>query len=157
MIIIRLWHKDLIPYLDKQRLVAQWRECCCIAKNIANNGTPNHILVNKIMDYPLNHFYNYTSLVLDEFVNRGYKYNNDSYTKFVCNLDKVIGYENYELYNYYRPVDYNELFKDWHNDRYLKQCLYNLEEKALCQGIPKNEWDIIYNKFKGDYDLCQIK
>ena len=99
------------------------------------------------MDYPLNHFYNYTSLVLDEFVNRGYKYNNDSYTKFVCNLDKVIGYENYELYNYYRPVDYNELFKNWHNVRYLRQCLYNLQEKYDCGGISKEEWYNIERNF----------
>ena len=41
---MRLWHKDLIPYLPKQQLISQWRECCCIAKNIADNGTPNHLL-----------------------------------------------------------------------------------------------------------------
>ena len=151
---MRLWHKDLISYLPHLQLVSQWRECCCIAKNIANNGTPNHLLVNKIMDYPLNHFYNYTSLVLDEFVNRGYKYNNDSYTQFVCNLDKVIGYENYELYNYYRPVDYNELFKNWHNNRYLRQCLFNLQEKADCNGITIDEWQRIKDKFG---DICNEK
>lgn len=47
---MRLWHKDLIPYLLKLQLLSQWRECCAICSNIANKGTPNHILVNKIMD-----------------------------------------------------------------------------------------------------------
>lgn len=28
---MRLWHKDLIHYLPRQQLIAQWRECCAIA------------------------------------------------------------------------------------------------------------------------------
>ena len=48
---MRLWCKDLIPYLPKLQLLSQWRECCAICSNIANKGTSNHILVNKIMNY----------------------------------------------------------------------------------------------------------
>ena len=144
---MRLWHYKLIPYLPQKQLIAQWRECCCIAKNIADKGTPNHILVNKILNYSFRHFYSYARLVCDELIERRYKYD---WTKFTNWFDKI----NYRECHY---IDESEIFKDWHNTRYLKQCLYNLEEKALCQGIPKNEWDIIYNKFKGDYDLCQIK
>ena len=140
---MRLWHKDLIPYLPKRQLTGQWRECCCIAKSIHDKGTPNHILVNKIMDYPIDHFYIYTSMVADEMEKRGYKCNWDKFHKW---LQKDV-----------TCTTINSLFEFWHNKRYLKQCLFNLEEKALCQGISKNEWDIIYNRFKGDYDLCQIK
>lgn len=64
---MRLWHKDLIQILPKNQLLSQWRECCCIARNIAVNGTPNHILVNKIMDYGIAHFYSYTKLVYLEW------------------------------------------------------------------------------------------
>ena len=39
---MRLWHKDLIDVLPRQQLISQWREICCIAKNIAEKGTPNH-------------------------------------------------------------------------------------------------------------------
>ena len=46
---MRLWHKDLIPYLPRQQLLGQWRECCCIAKSIHDKGSPNHLLVNKII------------------------------------------------------------------------------------------------------------
>ena len=53
---MRLWHKELIPYLPRQQLLGQWRECCAIAKSIAETGTPNHVLVNKIMEYPKPHF-----------------------------------------------------------------------------------------------------
>ena len=49
---MRCWHKDLISVLPKQQLLGQWRECCLIAKNIAEQGTPNHILVNRIFNYP---------------------------------------------------------------------------------------------------------
>ena len=49
---MRLWHKDLIDVLPNGQLLGQWRECCAIARNIKAKGTPNHLLVNKIMDYP---------------------------------------------------------------------------------------------------------
>ncbi|HBH2946574.1 TPA: hypothetical protein KRQ56_003775, partial [Clostridioides difficile] len=42
---------------------------------------------------------------------------------------------------------------DWHNKMYLKQCLYNLEEKATCGGIPINEWNILLCKYSKDYEL----
>jgi uncharacterized protein (TIGR02328 family) len=32
---MRLWHKDLISVLPRQQLLGQWRECCLIARNIA--------------------------------------------------------------------------------------------------------------------------
>ena len=52
---MRLWHKDLIKVLPNNQLIGQWRECCAIAVNIKNKGFPNHILVNRIMDYKRSH------------------------------------------------------------------------------------------------------
>lgn len=48
---------------------------------------------------------------------------------------------------HHKVLTLEELFKDWHNDRYLKQCLLNLQEKYDCGGITQEEWDKIYNKF----------
>lgn len=123
---MRLWHKALIPVLPRQQLLGQWRECCLITKNIYTKGTPNHILVNKIMDYNLNHFYSYCQLVCIEMETRGYR----------SDFSKL------ELYipDDYEPVDFNELFNGWHNDRYLRQCCYNLQEKYDCGGITEEEW-----------------
>jgi len=70
---MRLWHKDLISVLPDKQLLGQWRECCAIASNIANKGTPNHLLVNKIMDYPIEHFRYYGFTVYIEMCNRGFK------------------------------------------------------------------------------------
>lgn len=133
---MRLWHKDLISVLPKQQLLAQWRECCCIARNISVNGTPNHILVNKIMDYPLSHFEAYSMWIYHEMQNRGYKVNKNRFYKWFPNIDKQV-------------IAYYEMFSDWHNDRYLTQCYYNLQEKRDCGGIPDDEW----NKVAQAYNL----
>ena len=52
-------------------------------------------------------------------------------------------------------IPFDELFKGWHNKRYLRECLFNLEEKAMCNGIPKDEWKIIYDKFGKEFDLWE--
>ena len=134
---MRLWHKSLIPFLPRLQLVSQWRECCCIAKSIAEKGTPNHILVNKIIDYPIDHFMQYCNLVSKEMHDRGYKCNTSRLTKWT-----------HKLTDTYRYIKNDDLFESWHDDIYLRQCLYNLEEKALCGGIPFEEWHKIYEAFK---------
>lgn len=129
---MRCWSKDLIPYLPRQQLLGQWRECCLIAKNIAEKGTPNHILVNKIMDYPIEHFWAYTVEVRIEMEHRGYRYD----------FHRIEKYRPKD----FAPVPVRFIFVDWHNTRYLKQCMYNLEEKHDCQGITDDEW---YRLVKG--------
>lgn len=136
---MRLWHKDLLSVLPRLQLVSQYRECCCIAKSIAEKGTPNHILVNRIMDYPLNHFVVYTAHVIVEMERRGYKVNHERFWGWIGATDWIPA-----------ESDGRELFADWHSDRYLRQCLLNLQEKFDCGGIPADEWQRIYEKFK-DY------
>ena len=132
---MRLWHKDLIPYLPRQQLLGQWRECCAIAKHIYDTGLPNHILVNRILYYFPEHFDVYADLVRTEMLSRGYK----------CDWDKFYKYRH--CFSRGRMISSHECFNDWHNDRYLRQCLYNLQEKYDCGGISEEEWDKITNKF----------
>ena len=134
---MRCWHKQLLPYLPRQQLIAQWRECCLIAKNLVEAGTPNHILVNRVMQYPPEHFELYCIYVHTEMTTRNYQ----------CNYDKILKYFQ-KMAPIGEPPRFAELFSDWHNDTYLRQCLYNLEEKAICGGIPAGEWQQIYNEFK---------
>lgn len=68
---MRLWHYKLIPYLPRQQLLGQWRECCLIAKNLEEHGTPNHILVNPVINYPPVEFLAYWILVGKEMEMRG--------------------------------------------------------------------------------------
>ena len=134
---MRLWHKDLIPVLPKQQLLGQWRECCLIAKNIAEKGTPNHLLVNKIMDYPIDHFCTYCTLICIEMESRGYRADFSRLEKWLLQITTD-----------FEAIPYKELFKGWHNDRYLTQCYCNLQEKHDCAGISTEEWhkvDMMYN------------
>ena len=63
---MRLWEKNLIEVLPREQLVAQWRELSAIAGAIQKNGTPNHILVNFVLDYDFDNFISYAQLVRDE-------------------------------------------------------------------------------------------
>lgn len=129
---MRLWHKDLLTVLPSQQLVSQWRECCAIARNVAMVGTPNHILVNKVIDYPISHFYTYSNLVLEEMYKRGFSTTITAKNKFDDYIKKIDK-------NYEDQVSFESLFLNWHNDRYFWQCLYNLEEKYDCGGITEEE------------------
>ena len=128
---MRLWHKDLIPVLPRQQLLGQWRECCLIAKNIKEKGTPNHLLVNKIMDYPLGHFWEYGFLIMKEMERRGYK----------CDFDKFEQWFD-KPWALITPIS-SELFDGWHNDRYFNQCYFNLQEKFDCGGIGICEYEVL--------------
>ena len=147
---MRVWHTSLIPVLPRQQLISQYRECCSIMKSIAEKGTPNHILVNKVMDYPLAHFAAYTSLILKEMKKRGYKTRADAIERFCSNYEKVTERHPQEDADYFLDhygggniftSDYEDLH--WHDKRYYIQCLYNLQEKYDCGGISEDEWEKI--------------
>jgi uncharacterized protein (TIGR02328 family) len=140
---MRLWHKDLIEVLPRQQLLGQWRECCLIAKSVKEKGTSNHILVNRVMNYPIVHFYFYGVAVYNEMYKRGYRADFERFKQHF-NAD--------ELYSY-QESEYSHQFENWHDDRYLRECLCNLEEKAICGGIPYDEWRKIYETYGKRFDL----
>lgn len=151
---MRLWHRDLIPYLPKQQLLGQWRELCCIGGLLAVDHTPNHILVNPVTDYPPEHFEAFCNLVIKEMNNHNLDINNTVLRKLQDNVRAWRLYLNQELPFDYVDRDWNidlgeDIYFDWHNNRYLKQCYYNLEEKYDRGGIPDDEWMRIFANFGG--------
>ena len=114
---MRLWHYKLIPVLPKEMLVSQWRECIAI-KRQWEKGTLKHRLVSYVMDHPKYVFRNYILDVVGEMNNRNIKYQEEY-------LKELMDFSNNE------ELSFNELFACYpeHNDRYLKQCYYNLQEK----------------------------
>ena len=132
---MRLWHTSLIPVLPKEHLVAQWRECSAIAGAIQKNGTPNHVLVNFILDYDFDHFISYAYYIRQEMTRRGYRTMNSVWEKIIA-LNPV-----WELI----PIE--EVYKNKMNDFYLTVCYYNLYEKYDC-GMFDNfdEIKAIYRK-----------
>lgn len=125
---MRLWHKNLIEALPREQLVAQWRECSAIAGNIQTKGTPNHILVNKVLDYDFNHFITYAKLVRAEMTKRGYRTMDSVWNKIVA------------LKPDWKEVQFWELYFNWMDDEYETICYYNLMEKYRCGGISKEDW-----------------
>jgi len=124
---MRLWHKYLIDVLPRQQLMGQWRECCLIARQINVLGRPNHILVNRIMDYDIKHFIAYGRAIYHEMKRRGYK----------CDFNKFMRYfPDQEIVE----SDLSQLFPDWHDSTYLYICYYNLLEKYKCGAIQYEEW-----------------
>lgn len=65
---------------------------------------------------------------------RGYKTMNSVWEKIISVIDTDFNI---------LPIE--ELFPNWHNERYYKQCYYNLEEKFDCGGLSNSEWEKIRN------------
>lgn len=130
---MRLWHKDLIEVLPREQLVAQWRELSAIAGSIQKKGTPNHILVNFVLDYDFKHFVSYAYYVRQEMSRRGYKTTNTVWEKIESLLtDK----ENY-------LIDFHSIYREKMTPEYLEICYYNLKEKWLCGGINDKDFTLI--------------
>ncbi|MER1958463.1 MAG: pyrimidine dimer DNA glycosylase/endonuclease V [Solibacillus sp.] len=109
---MRLWHFELIPYLPKSQLLAQWREL-----NSIYAKENRHVLINYIYEYPKSELSIYTALVLEEMKKRGVN---------IRTVDK--------MNRYFEGVDVLENdtpYKRHHNDDYLTICYYNLYEKFI--------------------------
>ena len=126
MIITRLWHKDIIKFLPKSQLIAQWREL-----NSIYAKQDNHILINYIYNYPKFYLYSYSQIVIKEMTNRGYK------------INKWDNYNNY-FEDCAKDIWINELAFNEHNEQYFMICYYNLMEKFI-RG-QKNFSDEIWDK-----------
>lgn len=113
---MRLWHYELIPYLPKSQLLAQWRELNSIFVK-----EDKHILINYIYEYPKDDLLVYSVMVMAEMQKRGYKINTSNYNNYFSRFDVIKTMK--KIDSNYKP------FKNHHNFRYLQQCFYNLEEK----------------------------
>lgn len=134
---MRIWHKEMVRMLPDKQLLGQWRELCAIASNIKNKGTPNHLLVNKVTQFPESHLYTFASMVFEELLKRGFSLNWQAFERHLQDKTQI------------HFVSFEDLFNTqdlhWHTPRYFWQCYYNLEEKFDCGGIKPAEWVAIYN------------
>lgn len=129
---MRLWHVNLIKVLPREQLVAQWREISACVGSIQKKGTPNHILVNFIIDYDFDHLISYAYYVREEMTRRGYRTMNSVWEKIVS------------LKPDYTILPLKEVYARKMDTLYLNICYYNLYEKYLCGGIKQEDWDKIY-------------
>ena len=127
---MRLWHELLIPYLPRQQLLGQHRECCALRGN--GWGKP-HSVVNYVFKYSRAKLALYHLEVLFEMQRRGYnvdqRWLNLEYRGKSCAPDTMeevaLAMHDCELDVWMRPV-YAE-----HNAEYMRECLLNLREKGI--------------------------
>ena len=137
---MRLWHYELIPYLPRQQLLAQWRELNSIF--VKKN---RHILINYVYDYETCDLVTYSNYVMGEMLKRKYKFDSKNFDYFFKRehlqikkgdlLDGIFAgilmpifpleYVKKELPERYKT------FKNHHNEEYLKICCWNLYEKYI--------------------------
>ena len=126
---MRLWHIELIQVLPKLQLLGQWRELCAIAKKINQDGTPGHMLVDWITEYPPEHLDVYACVVAGEMRARGYNCDTERYWKWrTSNGILQFGMR---------------VFEGKMGNRYLMQCFCNLQEKFDCGGVAFDEFENI--------------
>lgn len=125
---MRLWHYKLIPVLPNKMLVSQWRECIAI-KRQWEKGTLKHRLVSYVCNRPMAKevFIQYVLMVVEEMNNRNINYQ-QKYLREILDFTNGFGYYNCKIL-------YSE-----HNNRYLKQCFYNLQEKYDRGIVTEEEW-----------------
>lgn len=133
-IIIRLWHTSLIPVLPREQLVAQWRELSAIAGAIQKNGTPNHGLVNFVLNYDYDHFISYAYYIRQEMTKRSYRTMNSVWDKIVA------------LKPTWQKLPVEKVYCEKMNEAYWQICYYNLYEKYLCNLISATDWRNIENE-----------
>ena len=130
---MRLWDYRLLKVLPNRFIVSQWRECIAI-KRQWEKGTLKHRLVSYVDNYNKQYFLNYLYRVMDAMYDRKIKFQ----SKF---------YDEIRDFCWNGVFVSNNLMYQEHDDRYLKQCLYNLQEKVDRGIITPQEWQLIYDNF----------
>lgn len=134
---MRLWHKDLIPYLPELQFRGQLRELVLIMHQWRDKGKTNHLLINKVMDYSkrdlVAYFLEYEAQYHRRYGRWLNKYSGD-FIRFYDENEKLSGYDG------------------WHNKEYLRVCMANLLEKHHF-GIGKSritdeEWQVLLDGYK---------
>ena len=137
---MKIWHKNLISVLPRTQLMQQLKDCIRIAqlKMQYGNITAEDVRGSypystlRINEYDINNILAYTKLVCEEIQKRNYipKDKTMQELKHIYALDVLTNTSEQAYLN----ISYDDIFKGWHNDRYLRQC-YNLLEEMYDCGV----------------------
>lgn len=138
---MRLWHYELLPYLPDAQFKGQLRELVAIMHDWRDKGQTNHLLINRVMDYPKRDLFEYYLWYEEEYEKRYDKELLAYYSEFCrfCENEPP-------LHIPYRP------YYNWHNTEYLRVCMANLYEKwKFGKGksrITDEEWEKLCDGYK---------
>ena len=141
---MRLWHQSLIPYLDRQRLLSQHRECAALR---GKGWGKKHSVVDYVFTHEPNKLVAYHYLVMNEMGRRGY--HPDPIWRNVNWRGSDIQYSNEDAWNEHENfvkhliycMDSDALIYPEHNDDYLRECIALLKEKQAPLDWEKVEQD----------------
>lgn len=119
---MRLWHYELLPYLPDAQFKGQLRELVAIMHDWRDKEKTNHLLINRVMEYPKNDLVRY-------FLEYDIHYHK-RYGKY---LDEIT----VEFLKFNDGGKNNGIFEGWHNKEYLRSNMANLWEKHY-MGIGKS-------------------
>ena len=116
---MRLWHDQLIPFLPRQQLLGQHRECCALR---GNGWGRKHATVDYVFRHSPAFLVAYHFQVMAEMDVRGYKHAKE--------WDKP-------SYRGAKCLPWEELIVEFamryleHDKTYLEECLENLRKKGI--------------------------
>jgi uncharacterized protein (TIGR02328 family) len=134
---VRIWHVELIPFLPKGQLLSQKRECDLMLKDYLEGKKTNHILINYVWEYDIEHLVKYYILLEREFTKRGYKFKRNYVDTIIFEITCKKGkFETFGLIPFFMH----------HNNLYLITCFWNLREKyyAHQKDFSSSEYQALY-------------
>ena len=127
---MRLWHQLLLPYLDRQRLLGQHRECCALR---GKGWGKKHSVVDYVFTRDPALLVAYHGLVMDEMERRGYHpdriWNNPCYRGKTLAMDWSFADPDFVDDQYCYAIHKGGIIYPEHNDNYLAECIRLLKEK----------------------------
>ena len=127
---MRLWHQKLIPYLPRQQLLGQHRECCALR---GKGWGRKHSTVDYVFTHPPAYLIAYHNIIMDEMEKRGY--HPDPIWKNVTYRGKVLGADwpekDWEVTSWHYLIENTKPIYPEHDDVYLIECLNNLKSKGI--------------------------
>jgi uncharacterized protein (TIGR02328 family) len=119
---MRLWHYKLITNLSRQRILGQNRECCALR---GLGWGRKHSTVDYVFENNYMMLYNYHLDIIQEMVNRGYKFNplwlNQLYRGKRIGHVNTLPNQNHIIYSNYKE----------HDNNYYAECIENLKGKGI--------------------------
>jgi uncharacterized protein (TIGR02328 family) len=129
---MRLWHQSLIPYLDRQRLLGQHRECAALR---GKGWGRKHATVDYVFRHNPACLVAYHYLIMDEMKRRGYnpdpKWLVPSWRGSTLEFDNTFADASLVDDRYCYAMSKGEMIYPEHNAEYLRECIENLKSKGI--------------------------
>lgn len=129
---MRLWHQELIPYLNRQHILAQWRECIAM---LGNGWGKKHKTIDYAFQYSESYLIAYSTFVISEMLKRGYKPNQDLIRIALVDRRGKTMEEVCQLTDEAREIvtncmnNHTNVYLE-HNEEYLQECIKLLVDKG---------------------------